>query len=203
MNAAPGTYWPQLIKAIRLREGLSQRALAAQLSVDQTSVSRWERAADEPSLKFRRRLREMARSNFAARQDRALLLRVACAWAPTTLMAKGALFLELNEAAAAEVGVARQDLRGRSLYGAFGSATDEVTASWERQGLFNGDIAMSASVNCLSRRGAEVHIRTLDTPYFTSDGEVWCLTEVTRIEEIQYHALRREWNGSTLTLPFE
>ena len=197
-------YWPRLIKSLRLREGLTQGALAERLGVDQTAVSRWERAADEPSLRFRRNLRDLYRRNLAGRQDQAVRMRVQSGLQPSTLMMRGAVFLEINEAGAHEACVSRQQLQGRSIYGAFGAQTDEVTQRWESAGIFDGDVMMSMSVNRLDLGDdADAYVWTLDTPYFTSDGDVWCLTEIKRILREQYEALHRQWGAATVSVPFD
>ncbi|MEZ5938357.1 MAG: helix-turn-helix transcriptional regulator [Hyphomonadaceae bacterium] len=195
-------YWPRLIKALRAREGLTQSVLAERLGVNQTAVSRWERGRDVPGLGHRRRLRTLFRQGSGGRQDRAVRLRVVNAWRPSTLMARGAVFLEINEAGASQAGVRRDLLQGHSIYGFFGAHTDEVTYRWERAGIFDGEIALSMSVNRLEGEAGCVHIRTLDTPYFSSDGEVWCLTDISLIDEASYDLLRAEWGGDTLNIPF-
>lgn len=197
-------YWPHLIKALRAREGLTQAELAARIGVDQTAVSRWERNSDEPSLRYRRRLRDLYRCNLASRQDKAVRMRVQNGFQPQTLLMRGAVFIEINEAGAQEARIRREALQGRSIYGAFGPLTDEVTRQWEETGIFDGEIAMAMSVNRLAGpEGTGSCVRTLDTPYFTSDGEVWCITELMRITEEMFETLRRQWGGETVSLAFD
>lgn len=197
-------HWPKLIKTLRVREGLSQADLAERLGVDQTAVSRWERAADQPSLKCRRTLRELYRRNLASRQDRAVRMRVQSGLQPSTLIAKGAVFIEINEAGAREACVRREALQGRAIYGAFGDRTDEVTRRWEAAGIFDGEVALAMSVNRLEgAEGQGACIWTLDTPYFTSDGEVWCMTEIKRIGAGMFETLRRQWGAETVAVGFD
>jgi transcriptional regulator with XRE-family HTH domain len=204
MSASEERYWSRVLHAWRAREGMTQAALAELLQVDQTAISRWERGVDTPSLRLRRKIRDLNRSNLAARQDHALRLRVRNAWNPSTLLARGAVFLEVNDAGAQEAHVRGMDLRGKSLYGLFGAATDEVTKSWERTGIFDGALALAISVNRLETGESEdTYIRTVDTPYFTSDGEVWCLSEIKQIDANQYQDIRRQWGGSTFSVPFD
>ncbi|RPH55366.1 MAG: XRE family transcriptional regulator [Acidobacteria bacterium] len=51
--------WGERIKEYRALNGMTQEAFAEQFGVDRTTVSRWERGQDEPSLVFRKRLRAM------------------------------------------------------------------------------------------------------------------------------------------------
>jgi transcriptional regulator with XRE-family HTH domain len=197
-------HWANLIKALRAREGLTQAELAAQIGVDQTAVSRWERNGDQPSLRHRRALRQLYRRNFASWQDKAVRMRVEHGFQPQTLLARGAVFIEINEAGAQEARVRREALKGRSIYGAFGPHTDEVTRRWEASGMFDGEIAMAMSVNRLEGpEGSGLFVRTLDTPYFTSDGEVWCITELMRISNETFDTLRSQWGGDTLAVAFD
>ncbi|GIK49467.1 MAG: helix-turn-helix transcriptional regulator [Hyphomonadaceae bacterium] len=197
-------YWPRLIKALRAREGMTQSELGERLGVDQSAVSRWERAVDAPNLSLRRALRDLYKRNFASKQDQALRRRVQAAFLPSTLVGRGAVFLEINEVCAREARLSRHALQGRSIYGAFGAKTDEVTQQWERGGIFDGDVMMSMSVNRLDLgKGNRIFIRTLDTPYVASDGEIWCLTELKRISRAQYETLYREWGADTVSFPFD
>jgi DNA-binding XRE family transcriptional regulator len=54
-----GNDWATEIKAYRLRHSLKQEALAYLLDVDATTVSRWERGRDKPSLMAQCRLRKL------------------------------------------------------------------------------------------------------------------------------------------------
>jgi transcriptional regulator with XRE-family HTH domain len=51
--------WPHALKEYRRRHGLTQAAFAERLNVDNTTVSRWERGRDQPSLSVQKTLRQM------------------------------------------------------------------------------------------------------------------------------------------------
>lgn len=131
-------HWARLVRSLRGRCGLSQRALAEQLSVDQTTVSRWERSLDLPALHHRRVMRDMMRRDYGGNIDRILKMRVQFAAWPASLMKEGAIFLETSPTHAAEVRVAKFNY-GDCLYGRFGAQTDEVTAEWEHMGIFRAN----------------------------------------------------------------
>ena len=202
MSVSP-TPWPRLVRALRRRQGLSQQALADRLGVDQTAVSRWERGLDEPRLALRRRLLDLQRKTDAGRQDAVVRARVRSAFWPSSLVGPGAVFLEINQPAVAEAGMRPTDLRGRPIYGLFGPAVDAVTERWEAAGIFRGDLAMTISVNTLEGPGGPVHIRTMDTPHFTSDGEIWCVCDIQRIDAPTLARLKDEFGGATFHLPFD
>ena len=52
--------WARRLKDYRSLNGLTQQALADDFGVDRTTVSRWERGVDEPSLAIRRRILALA-----------------------------------------------------------------------------------------------------------------------------------------------
>ena len=197
------TYWTRLLRRFRAREGLTQADVASRLGVDQTTVSRWERGLDEPGIRLRRQLRDLFREGLSARQDRVVRARVRHATWPSSLLRRGAVFLEINASALQEAGIADHDIRGRSIYGAFGPATDAVTQAWEDLGLFRGDVALTISLNVLEGSQGPVFLRTMDSPHFTAEGDVWCLSEIRRIDEADYSRMKAEFGGSTFALPFD
>ena len=201
---ATSPYWPDLVRAVRARRGFSQAALAEALGVDQTSISRWERGLDEPRIRARRRLLDLHRASTAHRQDQIVRARVRNGFWPTSLVGPGAVFLEINPPALAEAGLAPADLRGRPIYGLFGPAVDAVTERWAASGVFRGEIAMTISVNTLqSADGDPVHVKTMDTPHFTADGEIWCVCEIRRIGADEHERLKESYGGSTFHIPFD
>jgi transcriptional regulator with XRE-family HTH domain len=54
-----GNSWPEIINNYRLRYGLTQAEMAAQLNVAQRTVSRWERGEDSPGMAQKKRLRDL------------------------------------------------------------------------------------------------------------------------------------------------
>lgn len=196
-------YWPRVIRTLRRRENMTQQALADRLGVDQTSVSRWERGTDLPALRQRRKLRDMSRHHAGFRQDQITRARVRNAFWPSSLVGPGAVFIEINTRALSEIGLTVTDLRGRSIYGLFGPQVDDVTERWEHTGIFDGDLAMTISLNRIERPEGPVYIKTLDTPHFTTDGEIWCLCEIQRITADQHAALRAEFGSDNFTLSFD
>lgn len=196
------TYWARFVRQLRAREGLSQSSLADMLGVTQASVSRWERGVDEPSLRLRRRMRDMIRSAPAGRLDRLMRLRVQFAGWPTSLVRQGAVFVDVSPGYEAEFGPG-SELIGQSIYGRFGPSADEVTQAWEHTGIFSGDMAMTLSVNRISTPSGPAFIRGLDTPHVTQDGEIWCLCEIKRITPEEYEATRLRLGGALMAVPFD
>jgi transcriptional regulator with XRE-family HTH domain len=198
------SYWTQLLLQYRRSRGINQFDLADMLGVDQTTISRWERGRDVPSLGAQRRIRDLLRRETSARQDLVVRARVRHSVWPATIVRSGAIFVECNESAMREVGLVGTDMRGQSIYGHFGPLTDDVTERWERAGIFKGEVALTMSLNALETGGgAPVYIRTMDTPHVTVEGDIWCVCEVQRIAEENYRRLAQEFGGATLAVPFD
>ena len=195
--------WPHIIQTLRTRWGVSQAVLGERIGVDQKTVSRWERGVDAPRRPVQRRLLDLYRSCSDSRQDAAVRARLRNAFWPSTLVASGAVFLEFNQSALMEIGRPAADLRGRSIYGLFGPEVDDVTKRWEESGIFRGDLAMTISLNTIGDEDAPIHVKTLDSPHFTSDGDIWCVCELKRITQADYEGLQRDFGGSTFEIPFD
>lgn len=196
-------YWPRLIRALRQREHLTQQALAELLGVDQTSISRWERGRDLPAFSQRQRIRDLYRRHAGSRQDQVTRARVRNGFWPSSLVGPGAVFIEINTRALLEIGLTLTDLRGRTIYGLFGPQVDDVTERWEHTGIFDGELAMTISLNRIDRPDGPVFVKTLDTPHFTSDGDTWCLCEIQRISEAEHTRLMTEFGCANFSLPFD
>lgn len=196
-------YWPRLIRSLRERENLSQQLLADRLGVDQTSISRWERGRDLPGFKQRQRIRDLYRRHAGSRQDQVTRARVRNAFWPSSLVGPGAVFIEINTRALSEIGLTLTDLRGRTIYGLFGPQVDDVTERWEHTGIFDGELAMTISLNRIDRPDGPVFVKTLDTPHFTSDGDIWCLCEIQRISGAEHARLMKEFGSANFSLPFD
>ena len=203
MQDAEADYWPRLLTTWRKRDGLTQAEVAELLEVDQTSVSRWERRIDVPRMSVRRRIRDAFRASTATQRDQVIRLRVRQSLWPQTLVGAGGVFLEASDGACSVAGQPMGGLRGRSIYGAFGPQTDHVTEEWERSGIFNGELALYMAVNALQTPLGKRYIRTLDTPYFSSDDGIWCSCEVKEISKQEYRQLREEFGGPMMMVPFD
>lgn len=191
-----------MIVSFRQSQGLSQRALASLLTVDQTTISRWERGDGVPGARIRRQLRDLMRRSPGSRLDRLARLRVQMSDWPATLLRQGAVLLEMSRAVPAEVSMA--DLpRGRSLYGLFGEEADEQVFAWERSGIFSGELAMTVSLNRIQTPSGPVWFRGMDTPHLCEGGEIWCLCEIRRLTAEEYETSLKQMGSPLISIPFD
>ncbi|MEH6650798.1 MAG: helix-turn-helix transcriptional regulator [Motiliproteus sp.] len=103
--------WPLLIRAYRKEHGLKQTVLAYMLNVDQTTVSRWERGKDRPSVVIQKRLRDL----FCSEQDAALsAVSRTVRFAPgrAAIMLPGTRIVEISDGYFDLFQAGRSDLRG-------------------------------------------------------------------------------------------
>lgn len=205
--------WPVLVRELRHRTGLSQAALAAHLGVTQASVSRWESGADLPSIRLRKAMRDMLRDSDLSRAEKQLRVRLRYAPTPLSVLAPGARFLDFSRSFAAETTTDPDHLRGRPVYGHFGALVDATTESWERSGIFGGDVACTVTVLALSGQeiegqmagqGAEtVYLRNFDTPYRLDDRRVISICETCRVTRDAYESHLATYGAPVFTLSFD
>jgi transcriptional regulator with XRE-family HTH domain len=103
--------WGQTIRQYRILNGLTQTALAELVSVDQATVSRWERGLQAPDVAMQGRLRALVRVSPLGRRRH--LLHVVQA-APGVMMLFDSAFtlLAASRAVGERFGVAAADLTG-------------------------------------------------------------------------------------------
>ena len=198
-----GSRWPALVRQLRLRLGLSQAEFAGSLGVKQASVSRWENGHDLPSPALRRQMRAMQRSSQEAQLKRQLRARLMHTQTPTSIVGRGARFLDFSNSYATEAGVAIEDMRGSSIYGHFGELVDVTTRSWERSGIFKGDIAFTLTVLSLQgERGEGIYLRNFDMPCRIED-DIISICEVKRISQAEFDQHLRQYGGAVFFQGYE
>jgi len=119
-----------------------------------------------------------------------------------SIVRPGAIFLETSPSLNREVGAA-ESVKGRSIYGRFGERADAVTRAWERTGIFNGELALTLSLNETPGREGPLYFRGVDTPHFSQDGEIWCVCEIKRIERGEYESGLAQFGGPLMSVPFD
>lgn len=202
MDRIQQTRWGGLIQNLRRSHGLSQRQLAESLGVDQSSISRWERGDGLPGIRLRRQMRDMMREDPGSRLDALARLRVQMSAWPSTLLQAGAILVEMSRHAAAEIEAVNLSA-GTCLYGRFGDEADEQVFTWERSGIFSGELAMTVSLNRITAPSGTVYFRGMDTPHICASGEIWCQCEIRRLSETEYDLARRQMGGTLMSIPFD
>ncbi len=165
------TEWPALIRSYRKEFGLKQDALAYQLNVDQTTISRWERGLDKPSVAMQKRLRD----HLWRRQDNALDAAARMVrFAPNnaSLVAPGTRIIAVSDSYAARYSMTSDDMKGRYIRRLVGEDYFErYVAPIGEIGIYSGDVARIEFVTPLtSKSGAVVHHHYSLVPIFSACG---------------------------------
>jgi len=133
--------WPSLIKAFRKTHGLKQEVLAILLGVDQTTISRWERGRDRPSLSMQKRLRD----RMWKREDSALEASVRMArFSPllSTVVDPDSKVIETSQSYGTRFALAPAAMRGHHWSRFVGDPYYErFIVPVKKAGLYGGDIA--------------------------------------------------------------
>ncbi len=133
--------WPVLMRTYRKENGLKQEALAYQLNVDQTTISRWERGVDAPSLAMQKRLRDL----FWKREDSALdaaVRMVRAAPGRAAIVVPGTQVIEVSDTQAERYQTTAVEMKGRLMRHYYGSEYYErYMLPLGDLGIYSGEIA--------------------------------------------------------------
>lgn len=133
--------WPVLIRSYRRDNGLKQDALAGMLNVDQTTISRWERGIDTPSLAMQKRLRDL----FWKREDSALdaaVRMVRAAPGRAAILVPGTRIIAVSEAYARRYETSASEMRGQLMRHYYGDEYyEQYMLPLAAKGIYSGEIA--------------------------------------------------------------
>lgn len=193
--------WSGFIKRYRRANGLTQAALAELLSVEQATVSRWERQFHKPDLAIQKRLRDMMRKHPAG-ADRAIRYRVQCALSAMKLADRHGRNLAASPAAAALHGVPLPVLATCNYRPFF---SDLLATQWQAAidaGFFDGEIAGVRVYNCWNPVSGAPPINGISywTPVFLLDKEVLLVSDFAPIDEQSFRAIPPSERMSVVTM---
>lgn len=178
--------WATNIRRLRLSKGWKQTTLADMLSVDQATVSRWERGLQRPDLAARQRLTDLLRRELPS-ADRAVLMAVQASpwWA--LALDRGGRILAASEPMAEWWGQPAGQLAGRP---AQPMISDDLAWGLDRAaeaGFWHGDVAaMRVTASMATPSGEPFHALFAWTPAFLSDGEVILCAQAREISAEEY-----------------
>jgi len=133
--------WPVLMRSYRKENGLKQEALAYLLKVDQTTISRWERGKDTPSLAMQKRLRDL----FWTKEDSALetaLRMVRSSPSRASVVIPGTQIIDVSESYAARFKSSPAEMKGKLMRHFVGdNFYEQYMVPVGDLGLYNGEVA--------------------------------------------------------------
>lgn len=122
---------------------------------------------------------------------------------PMSVVGPGARFLDFSKSFAAEAGVVCDEMRGASVYGHFGELVDFTTESWERSGIFSGDVAFTLTVlSIVNEGGSMTYLRNFDIPLRLDDAIV-SICEVKRISKSEFDQHISDYGGAIFLQGYE
>lgn len=133
--------WPVLMRTYRKENGLKQDALAYQLNVDQTTISRWERGIDKPSLAMQKRLRDLLWKREDSVLDAAIRM-VKSSFGREAIIAPGTTIVEVSKSQAEKYNTYPIEMRGKLMRDFYGNDYYErYMLPLGELGIYSGDVA--------------------------------------------------------------
>lgn len=196
-------HWPSLVRHYRVSKGFKQAALADELGVTQTMVSRWEAGLADPSARIQAKLFDRFwETNYAVSRDtwRIQLRRHPAAVA---VFDPEGRFLAVSRGTERLIGRPESALIGESVMSVFSGDLAMVFDDLCRAGFFEGRVvfAESAAQLQLAEPGEDarpVHSHGLYRPVFMSDQDIYLLASLAVISRDACTALRARLGGMTM-----
>jgi transcriptional regulator with XRE-family HTH domain len=194
MNSLSGTidaqavHWPSVIRHYRLSKGLKQAALAHDLGVTQTMVSRWESGMALPSQRIQERIFDLYWSSHTSVSRAAWFERIGRHPSIVGVIDARGRILRASRGFLRTLGCDRHALEGRFIHEAFCGDLVDLYDTFLAAGFFEGRVASAESMDRIEFLGpddaaVEKQAHGLHRPTFLPGPQiVWLLSgaEVTR-----------------------
>ncbi|MFY0638578.1 helix-turn-helix domain-containing protein [Maricaulis maris] len=175
-------HWPSVIRHYRLSKGLKQAAMAHDLGVTQTMISRWESGAAIPSGQIQERVADLYWASQTSVSRSAWLDRIDRHPAVVGVINGDGRILRASRGFRRSLDCRRHDLEGRYIHEAFEGDWPPLFDALVSAGLFEGRLASAESIDAITflspdgeRRPRHVH--GLHRPSFLPGPEiVWLLS---------------------------
>ncbi|MGB0683890.1 MAG: helix-turn-helix domain-containing protein [Magnetovibrionaceae bacterium] len=184
--------WPVLIRSYRQQQGLKQDALAYFLQVDQTTISRWERGVDTPSIAMQKRLRDLMYTGQDSALETALRI-VRASPGRASIVLPGARIVDVSKSQAEHFGSSPQEMKGNFMWQYYGrDYYEEYMLPLARHGIYSDDVSrLDLITKSKHRLKGEQYSQITITPLHTTSG-VFALS--------QCHSLSAEAAGMAESL---
>ena len=140
-------HWPSVIRHYRLSKGLKQAALADDLGVTQTMVSRWESGAALPSRRIQDRVFDLYWASHASVPRQAWMDRIGRHPSLVSVIAADGRILRVSRGFLRSLECERGQLEGRYLSDAFEGDFVTVHEALCASGFFEGRVSSAESMD--------------------------------------------------------
>ncbi|WP_304074991.1 helix-turn-helix transcriptional regulator [Maricaulis maris] len=184
-------HWPSVIRHYRLSKGLKQAALAHDLGVTQTMVSRWEAAAAVPSVRIQERLFDLYWASQTSVSRDVWLDRIGRHPAIVGVINAAGRLIRASRGFCRSLDCDRHGLEGRYIHEAFEGEWPELYDRLTSSGLFEGRVSSAESINTMTYlardgRSRSRHVHGLHRPSFLPGPEiVWLLSGAEVSERVR------------------
>ncbi|WP_291841941.1 helix-turn-helix domain-containing protein [Maricaulis sp.] len=190
-------HWPSVIRHYRLSKGLKQAALAHDLGVTQTMVSRWESAAAIPSDRIQEHIVDLYWTSQASVSRDAWMDRIGRHPAVVGVINADGRILRASRGFQRSLDCSRHALEGRYIHEAFDGDWPDLHGALVSSGFFEGRVASAESIDAITflapggeRRRRFVH--GLHRPTFLPGPEiVWLLSGADVSERVHADVVAR------------
>jgi len=188
-------HWPSVIRHYRLSEGLKQAAMAHDLGVTQTMISRWEAGATVPPSRIQKRVFELYWASQVSDTRQVWLDRIGRHPAVVCVVNSDGRILRASRGLRRSLDCDRHGLEGRFIHEAFEGDWPVLHQALADSGLFEGRVASAESIDKITflapggeRRNRYVH--GLHRPTFLPGPEiVWQLSGADVSERVHADVL--------------
>ncbi|WP_300542807.1 helix-turn-helix domain-containing protein [Maricaulis sp.] len=189
-------HWPSVIRHYRLSKGLKQAALAHDLGVTQTMISRWESGAAEPSHRIQERVFELYWTSHASVSREAWLERIGRHPSVVGVIDPEGRIQRASRGFLRVLKCERHGIEGRYLHEAFQGDLVELFDTLTASGFFGGRVASAESMDRCEFLAPDGQIRTvlchgLHRPTFLPGPQIVWLMSGAEVTQSVYDDVRR------------
>ena len=193
-------HWPSVIRHYRLSMGLKQAALAHDLGVTQTMVSRWESGVALPSQRIQERIFDLYWATHTSVSRTVWLDRIGRHPSIVGVIDADGRIQGASRGFLRVLGCGRHALEGRYLTEAFEGDLVTLFDAFVASGFFEGRVASAESMDCIvfhDARGEKVERRVhgLHRPTFLPGPRIVWLLSAASVTASVYADVRDRLGG--------
>ncbi|MAK65072.1 MAG: hypothetical protein CMF75_10105 [Maricaulis sp.] len=194
-------HWPSVIRHYRHSMGLKQAAMAHDLGVTQTMISRWESGTSLPSERIQERIFDLYWRAHAAVPRAVWLDRIGRHPAPVAVISAQGRVMRASQGLQRALGCRRHDLEGRFCHEAFTGDLVELFDTLTASGFFEGRVASAESMDRIRYFGPDQAERAILThglhrPAFLAGPQIVWLFSGATVSRSVFEDVRTRLGGS-------